>query len=337
MDLMTFPSAALPSGKEHLIEFKRMKASTVPSWVASRLNATHCSVIFLHRERVLGARARASTRLERATDTPPRRLLPSVIPRCMLGRQVYHRSGKDGRRAAATPPEPGRFSPELGPLRRARRARPGPLEQPHHQQPAVLPEQLFPVRAGPPAHSGVSFIILTWPPPKKNPPSHSGHTELVFGFRTSARCLCSRHRVSILTLTHTHTHTRSHTGLDELVEVTSPHLSACLPLLLSLRWEETAALHRLPPWREAVSYRECPEIISQPLLQIRGCKVLPLVYSFKKHVISLQTHTHTVPTQMQCSDTSLYRLVPAGLEPATLRSLLSYYNLQSPEGPVWRI
>lgn len=64
---------------------------------------------------------------------------------------------KDGRRAAATPPEPGRFSPELGPVRRARCAWPGPLEQPHHQQPALLPEQLLPVRAAPSAPGGVSF------------------------------------------------------------------------------------------------------------------------------------------------------------------------------------
>lgn len=58
-----------------------------------RVNATH-SGRFLHRKRVLAARARASTRLERATDTPPRCLLPSLIPRCMLGRQVYYRLEK---------------------------------------------------------------------------------------------------------------------------------------------------------------------------------------------------------------------------------------------------
>lgn len=174
IDLMTFPSAALPSGKEHLIEFKRMKP---PQY----LNEWHQSECYTLRKisppkarsRCQGTRLDTTWTSDRHTSPMPP---PLSHPALHAGTPSLLSFRKDGRRAAATPPDPGRFSPELSPLRRARCARPGPLEQPHHQQPAVLPEQLFPVRTGPPAHSGVSFIILTWPPPPPNLPSHSEHT-----------------------------------------------------------------------------------------------------------------------------------------------------------------
>lgn len=89
---------------------------------------------------------------------------PPPFPAMNSGRPNSSSFSKNGRREAASPPDPGWFSPELGPVCCARCPRPGPLEQPHHQQPAVLPEQLLPVRAGLPALSGVSFIVLTWHP-----------------------------------------------------------------------------------------------------------------------------------------------------------------------------
>lgn len=85
----------------------------------------------------------------------------SFSPRCILGNPVYFWFGNDGRRAAASPAQPGWFSAELGSFCGARCAGPGPLEQPHDQQPFVLSKQLLPVRAERPAPCGVSFIILT--------------------------------------------------------------------------------------------------------------------------------------------------------------------------------
>lgn len=230
IDLTTFPSAALPSGKEHLIEFKRMKP---PQY----LNEWHQSECYTLRKisppkarsRCQGTRLDTTWTSDRHTSPVPP---PLSHPALHAGTPSLLSFRKDGRRAAATPPDPGRFSPELSPLRRARCARPGPLEQPHHQQPAVLPEQLFPVRTGPPAHSGVSFIILTWPPPPRIFPPTANilrpgvNTELVFGFSTSARCLCSRQR-EWHSLVITHSHRWEHTGLDELMKVTSPIRTNC--------------------------------------------------------------------------------------------------------------
>lgn len=95
---------------------------------------------------------------EETPESPPI-CFPS---RCILGYQVLPVCMKNGRRAAATPPLSGWFSAHLCPVRCSRRAQPGPVEQPHHQQPALLPKQLFSLCVGFSPPGGVSFLPVTW-------------------------------------------------------------------------------------------------------------------------------------------------------------------------------